>query len=173
MSTKSKATTRPARSDDSRGALENEAEDDGVREALRELDAEVDALVKAPLVLVSESATGEQLQRTLETRQRAREDFLRVKRALADPARTLARKKAASLDALAQHHARVAETLRASLDAEVAKVREDLALLPDAAGVRSVCDVYAEAEDEQRATAAPSTARGLLDEHARAACEVA
>jgi hypothetical protein len=32
--------------------------------------------------------------------------------------------------------------------------------------------VYAEAEDEQRATAAPNTARGL-DEHARAACEVA
>ena len=123
MSTKRKATTRPARSDDSRGALENEAEDDGVREALRELDAEVDALVKAPLVLVSESATGEQLQRTLETRQRAREDFLKVKRALADPARTLARKKAASLDALAQHHARVAETEQGPVQA-VAPDRE-------------------------------------------------
>ena len=47
----------------------------------------------------------------------------------------------------------------AKLNAEVAEVREELAMLPDTAGTRSVCEMYADMEDEMIASATkPTTA---------------
>lgn len=56
--------------------------------------------------------------------------------------------KLAAADAKERGRAEETQSFVAKLNAEVAEVREELAMLPDTAGTRSVCEMYADMEDE-------------------------
>ena len=56
--------------------------------------------------------------------------------------------KLAAADAKERARAEETRSFVAKLNTEVAEVREELAMLPDTAGTRSVCEMYADMEDE-------------------------
>lgn len=72
--------------------------------------------------------------------------------------------KLAAADAKERGRAEETQSFVAKLNAEVAEVREELAMLPDTAGTRSVCEMYADMEDEmiaERDQTSDGGARGV------------
>jgi len=87
------------------------------------------------------------------------------KKALRGPMRDTLTEKAAMM-AAAQAALEAAHVLAAeSFSAEVAKVREEFAMWPEAAGIRAVCDLYADMQDREEARTAQTNRLG-----SRAAC---
>ena len=120
--------------------------------ALRRVSSAFDAKVSAALSagLAPPSATAVPRDAGLqEQRDAARAMLSKVKRALLGPFKQMIESKRDEAAQLEEARAAEERVLLERLTAQSKGVDEELAMLADAAGLRSVCDLYAAAEDEE------------------------